>query len=249
LPRTSDLARLITDAKTLSDSWLMCQVDNTPMILLFRTGLLDRIADAVLALADVPDRARYLGALASSSLDLLGRQRSTAKDVLWEIELWAILKHRLFDATLEEPPDIVVKFSESRIGVACKKLYSEKHVQNVLSQAVSQIESSFDFGIVAVNIDDLVPANQILRTPTQETMAQYISDLNARFLASHERHFRKYLASGRAISALVSTSVVADVYGGGTRLHNATQSTVWTIPGLPLEKERQLKNFYNVLMA
>lgn len=249
LPPTTDLARLIADAKTLSDSWLMGQVDKHPMTLLFRTGLLDRIVDAVLPLADIPDRACYLEALASGSLDLLERQRSTAKDILWEIELWAILRRRSFDATLEEPPDIVVKFSDSRIGVACKKLYSEKHVQNVLSQAVSQIESSFDFGIVAVNIDDLVPANQILRTPTQETMAQYISDLNARFLGSHERHFRKYLASGRVISALVSTSVFADVYGGGTRFNNARQSTVWTIPGLPVEKERQLKNFYDVLMA
>jgi hypothetical protein len=249
LAPTSDLARLIADAKTLSDSWLMGQVDKYPLTILFRAGLLARIADAVLPLADVPDRTRFLEALASGSLDLLERKRSGAKDVLWELELWAILRRRLFDATLEEPPDIVVKFAELKIGVACKKLYSEKHVQNVLSQAVNQIESSFDFGIVAVNIDDLVPANQILRTPTQETMAQYISDLNARFIGEHERHFRKYLASGRVISALVSTSVLADVYRARTRFNTARQSTVWTIPGLPVEKDRQLKNFYNLLMT
>lgn len=249
LPLTSDFARLIADAKTLSDSWLMGQIDRHPMTLLFRAGLLDRIADAVLPLADVPERTRFLEALVSGSLDLLERKRSTAKNVLWELELWTILKRRSFDATLEEPPDIVVNFAESRIGIACKKLYSEKHVQNVLSQAVAQIESNFDFGIVAVNIDDLVPANQILRTPTQETMFQYISDLNARFLDSHERHFRKYLASGRVISALVSTSALADVYRGGTRFNHARQSTVWTIPGLPVEKDRQLRNFYAVLMA
>ena len=249
LSPTSGLAGLIADAKTLSDSWLIGQVDKHPITLLFHAAHLNRIADAILLIVDVSDRARFLEALASGSLDLLERNRSTAKDVLWELELWAILKHRSFDATLEEPPDIVVKFADSKIGIACKKLYSQKHVQNVLSEAVAQIESSFDFGIVAINIDDLLPANQILKTPTQETMAQYINDVNTRFLRAHERHFRKYLTSGRVISALISTSVLADVYLASTRLNIARQSTVWTIPGLPLEKERQLKNFYNMLMT
>jgi hypothetical protein len=246
---TSDLARLIEDAKTLSDSWLMGQVDKHATSLLFRAGMLDRIADAILPLSDVSDRTCFLDALQSGTLDLLDRKRSSAKDVLWELELWAVLRRRSFNATLEEPPDIVVTFAESKIGIACKKLYSQKHVQNVLSQAVAQIESNFDFGIIAVNIDDLVPANQILRARTHEGMAKYISDLNTRFLIGHERHFRKYLASGRVISALVSTSVLADVYGAPTRFNTARQSTVWTIPGLPFEKNLQLKSFYDVLMA
>jgi hypothetical protein len=249
LAHTSDLARLIADVKTLSDSWLMGQAEKYPITLVFRTGFFDRIADAVLPLRDVPDRARFLDALASGSLDLLERKQSNAKDVLWELELWAILKRRSFNATLEEPPDLIVKFGECRIGIACKKLYSEKHVQNVLSQAVAQIEASFDFGIVAVNIDDLVPANQILRTPTQETMSQYMSDFNARFLGAHERHFRKYLASGRVISAFVSISVLADVYRAHIRFNNARQSTIWTIPGLTPKKDRQLRNFYERLMG
>lgn len=249
LPGTADLARLIANAKTLSDSWLMGQAENHPMTLLFRVGHFDRIADAVLPLRDVADRTRFLNALASGSLDLLERKQSNAKDVLWELELWAILNRRSFVATLEEPPDLIVEFGDTRIGIACKKLYSEKHVQNVLSQAVAQIEESFDFGIVAVNIDDLVPANQILRTPTQEVMGQYISNLNARFLGEHERHFRKYLATGRVISAMISTSVLVDVYRDRPRFNNARQITVWTIPGLPPEKNRQLRNFYGRLMA
>jgi hypothetical protein len=86
LPVTSDLARLIADAKTFSDSWLMGQVDRHRMTLLFRAGLLDRIADAVLPLAEVSDRARFLQALVSGSLNLLERKRSAAKDALWELE-------------------------------------------------------------------------------------------------------------------------------------------------------------------
>jgi len=249
LAPTSDLARLIGGAKALSDAWLMGHEDKLPMNVLFHVSLLDRIADAVLPLRAMPDRTRFLTALASGSLDLLQRKKSYAKNVLWELELWSILKRRDFDATLKEPPDIVVNFEDSKIGIACKKLYSDRHVQNVLSQAVAQIEATFDFGIVAVNIDELFPSDKILGTPTQEAMSQYIDDLNARFLNSHERHFRKYLGSGRLISAFISTSVLADVYRGGTRLNSARQSTVWAISGLPPDKEQALTKFYDRLMG
>ena len=248
LPLTCDLARLIEDAKTFSDSWLLNRIDGLPMTQLFRVGHLDRVAEAILPLRSIPGRTNYLTALTSGSLDLLARERSGAKNILWEVEFWAVLKRRSFRAHLCEPPDIVVDFEGAKIGIACKKLYSEKHVQNVLSEAVAQIEASFDFGIVAVNLDDLVPANQILRTPNQQTMGEFINDLNVKFLHRHERHFRKYLASGRMLSALVSTSVLADIYAESTRFNNARQATIWTIPGLPEEKKKQLIRFYEQLM-
>ncbi|MFL6656006.1 MAG: hypothetical protein ACJ8KA_14550, partial [Sulfurifustis sp.] len=212
LPATCYLARLVADAKTLSDSWFLNQSDESSATVLFRAGHLGRIAEAVLPLSNVADRATYLAALTSGSLDLLARDQSRAKDVLWEIELWSILRRRSIDAELKEPPDIVAHFEDSTIGIACKKLYSEKHVQNVLSQGVAQIESSFDFGILAINIVDLIPENQILRVTTQLAMSRYLNDLNVRFLHRHDRHFRKYLKSGRVLSALILTSVLADVY-------------------------------------
>ena len=248
---TSDLARLISDAKALSDSWLTGQADRLAMSELFRVALLDRIASAALPLKDVdePERGNFLAALTSGSLNLLDGKRSSAKDVLWELEFWSTLKRRSFDARLEEPPDVVLHFESSKIGIACKKLYSERHVQNVVSQAVKQIESAFDFGIIAVNIDDLIPANQILRTPTHEAMSQHVNNINIRFLRSHERHFQKYLSPGRVISAFVSTGLIADIYRAGTRFNNVRQSTVWTIPGLAEDKEQALKRFYRRLMG
>ncbi len=248
LPDGCDLARLIADAKSLSDQWL---TDHTKlqMTLLFRAINLDRIADAVLPLQSVTDRAKYLRSLTSSSLDSLDRQTSSAKNILWELELWSILRGHGLDAALQEPPDIVVSFEGLEVGLACKKFYSEKHVQNVLSKAVAQIESSFELGIVAVNLDDLIPENRILRTATHQSMSQYIADFNASFIRSHERHFRRYLATGRVISALVSTSVLADVQHGWPRVNYARQSTVWIIPGLKAEKEKQLKRFYDKFMG
>lgn len=249
LSPASDLAKLISDAKTLSDAWLMGQADKLPMTVLFRVAHLDRIAAAILPLSDVQGRSKYLNALGSGSLDLLSRKRSNAKDILWELELWSMLKRRSFDADLEDPPDIVVNFQGMKIGIACKKLYSEGHVQNVLSQAVAQIEPRFDFGIAAMCIDDLLPPKEILRAPTQEVMSQEIKKINAQFLQSHERHFRKYLGSGRLISAVISTSVLADTYREKPRFNNARQSTAWTIPGLSTKKELALKKFYSRLMG
>lgn len=249
LAKTSELAQLIRVAKALSDAWLMGQEGELPVSVLFRVAVLDRIAGAVLPLRALPDRTRFLTALNSGNLDLLQRKKSYAKNVLWELELWSILKRRDFDASLEEPPDIVVRFGDLKIGIACKKLYSNRHLQNVLSQAVAQIEPTFDFGIVAINLDDLVPSDSILRTPTQQAMSQYIDAWNSRFLNSHERHFRRYLADGRLISALVSTGALADVYRASTRLNYARQSTVWTISGLRPDKERALRKFYDQLMG
>jgi hypothetical protein len=248
LPKTCDLAGLIDDAKSLSDSWLGSVGDGLSVTVLFRACLLARIADAVLPLSRVPDRAKYLTAI-TGSLNLLSRRRSKAKDVFWELELWWILLEHSFHATLAEPPDIVITFEDSKIGVACKKVYSERHIQNVLSEAVGQIEGAFDFGIVALNLDELVPANHLCQAQTGEGIGLLLDEINIRFLALHERHLRKYLASGRLLSAYVSTAAIADILASRARIHSARQSTVWTIPGLPPTKERQLKRFYDQLLS
>jgi len=167
LPDGCDLARHIADAKSLSDHWLTDHA-KLQMTLLFRAINLNRIADVVLPLQSVTDRAKYLRLLTSGSLDSLDRQTSKAKNLLWELELWSMLRSHDLDAALQEPPDIVVSLEGLEVGFACKKFYSEKHVQNVLSKAVAQIESGFEIGVVAVNLDDLFPANQILSTATHQ---------------------------------------------------------------------------------
>ena len=60
LPPTCDLARLIAEAKALSDSWFLNRVDKLSVISLFRASHLDRIANAVLPLEHVSNRTKYL---------------------------------------------------------------------------------------------------------------------------------------------------------------------------------------------
>jgi hypothetical protein len=247
LPKTCHLSQLIEDARILSDAWLLNRKHELTATRQFRVMHLNRIADAVLPLHDIPERTKYLVSLTSGNLDLLSRHRCHAKDVLWELELWSALRSRSFDVSLLEP-DILARFEGLKLAIACKKLHSDRHLQNVLSRGVAQVKSSSDFGIVAINIDDLIDANVILRIGSVAMAERFVTAINDRFLFVHDRHFRKYLSSGRLLCVLVSTAVIADIPSARPRFHNVRRSSIWTIPGLPVEKERMLRRFYSQLM-
>lgn len=173
----SYLSKLIEDTSVLSDAWLCNDHEHLTTLRLFSASQLDRVAAAALPLGVSVQAREYLDALLIGSLDLLNREQSNAKDTLWELELWQILSRMGMCVALEEP-DIVVNFNGARIGIACKKFYSESNVSKVLSQAVSQFEGDFDFGMIAINLDDLTPADTILRAISVEQMSEKLSELN-----------------------------------------------------------------------
>ncbi len=242
------LAKLIENAKTLSDKWLMNDLEQTSTINAFYALHLQRVADAVLTLADVPDKKRYLRKLMSGEIDFFSRGPSQAKSFLWELELWSLLRERGAEAILEDPPDIVITLSGKTLGIACKKIFSENNVEKVLSEAVNQVKDCYDVGVVAINIDDLTPGNMVLKVNTEREMAHLLQDVCAKFLSRHERHFRKYLSTGRLVAALVAVHVIADVKEWEVAINNSRQSTVWTIPGLAPEKESLLHQFQQIIL-
>ena len=247
LPPGCYFADLVADVTKLSDAWLMNDLDTANAQLLFRASAIDRIADAVLPLATVPNRNKYLTALTSGSLDLLQREQSMAKDIFWELELWSTLNRRGITATLHEP-DLVVHFEDATVGIACKKLYSENNVAKVLSQGVSQIEATHKFGLLALNLDDLLPGGKILQETTEEAMGERIQEINHLFLNTHKRHFMRYLQPGRVILTMVSTTLLADLSSHKPQFNVGSQATFWTVPGLPSEKLKQLQRFHFQLM-
>ena len=208
----------------------------------FSAAQMERIAKAAEILSTVPNARPYLADLLDGSINLLDRDRSKAKDTLWELELLRMLLDIGIKAELGEP-DLILKFEGAKVGVACKKLYSEANVSKVLSEAIAQIERGFDFGIVALNLDDLLPANKLLEAPTIKSMTGVLEvRLNA-FMQEHERHLRRYLEPGRAMTALVSCAALADIPSANPRFLNARQSVAWHIPGLPSANDQQMANF------
>ena len=101
---------------------------------------------------------------------------------------------------------------------------------------------------MAFNIDDLLPKNYVIRANNQEQSGRLINQMNLKFIRHHERHFRKYLSSGRVLSAFVSTCVLVETPEGEAKLNNQRQSTIWMIPGLETKKEAIFKKLYNQVM-
>lgn len=190
---------------------------------------IQRLADALLPLSGNPQAHEKLAETLNGSINLLCRNRSKAKDTLWELEMHRILSNLEFNTQFAEP-DLIVTLADISTGVACKKLYSEANVEKVLSQAVCQIEQNCKSGIVALDIEDLLPENAVLKVPDFYDMSTCLNQHNNSFMKRHERHIRKYLEPGRAISVVVSCAAIVDIFDRTPRFHNARQTTIWNIP-------------------
>ena len=248
IPTNSGLGQLIRNAEVVSENWLLDKQDRMNHEMFFLSIHLDRVADAILPLMAVPRKDQYLRDLLSGSLNFFERRHSKAKNVFWELELWSKLLRRTEKVYLNEPPEIVVEYGTSRVGIACKKLYSEKHVQNVLSQAVGQIEGEFEFGIVGINIDDLLPEDMVLKSHSSKGASEQLNRFNSSFISNHMRHFRRYLSAGRIISAIISCSIVTDVESERPQFRNSYQWTVWTLPEISPHQREHVNHFYDTVM-
>jgi hypothetical protein len=246
LRKSPSLTQLFNMTVEMSNSWDRDLKDDVTFPHLLAAAQVERIATAALAVAEVP--SSILRSLLTGSLNLLGRERSKAKDTLWELELFRILVDHHIDARLDEP-DLSVRFYGAPVGFACKKIYSEANVSKVLSTAVSQIKREGEFGIIALNLDDLLPENAILKAPTLAVMLSMLEERINAFLRAQERYLRKYLTSGRAISALVSCGAIAHVETAENRFMNARQTIVWQVPGIPEAKAEQMNQFLNAINA
>ena len=224
----SNLAKLVEDANDLTAS---NAGGATLRERAFSAIQLNRIALAALPLGISTTAKKYLRRLLQGSVNPLSRDRSIAKDALWELVLWQQFAGMDVDATLEEP-DIVANFDGNRVGIACKKIYSERGVEKVISNAVHQIKCCGDFGIVALNLDDLLPANPHLQYGSIIQVATKLHEMQVDFAHRHNRYIRKYLASGRAIAVWFSMSMLTDIESVAQRFSINRQSLSWTIPGL-----------------
>jgi hypothetical protein len=245
LNKNCDLAKHIAAAVVVSDHWFAGKGRSIQVELLFRGIQMDRIATAVLAAKESANIAEHLRHLASGRLDILDRRPSKAKSTLWELELHSVLRTKGVVADLAEP-DIVARIDDKVLGIACKKIYSHENVEKTLSVAVDQIELVSQFGLLAINIDDLWPPNQLRVATSEQYLAHTLSQENLQFLDRHDRHFRKYLSSGRVMGALVASGGIGYVQPSYL---SGRQFTTWSMPGLEPEKKKLLDELQNRLQS
>jgi hypothetical protein len=248
LNSTSQLYGLLESAEELVDEWASGNSETTNMPLLFKSLHVERISNAIQVLSSEYLREKYLKDLLRGTLNFFEREPSHAKSILWELEVCTKIRKAIPDTQLAEP-DVVVSLQGQEIAIPCKKIFSEKGVPKVLSNAVSQFENLFDFGIVAINIDDLIPADVLLKARTFEELNDKLHSANMIFLANHERHFNKYLSKSRIIAAIASTALVADIRDESPRFNNAHQWAIWTTPELLPAHAKAIEAFRERVMS
>ncbi|CEP34098.1 MULTISPECIES: hypothetical protein [unclassified Halomonas] len=236
------LFSLLSSARDVASEWARGNVEETNMNKFFCTLHVERIYSAVRLLESENNKDKYLRDLLNGSLNFFDRSISHAKSILWELEAFAKIKKVIPDTALDEP-DVVVKLNQLNIGLSCKKIFSEKGVPKVLSNAVSQIEKRHEFGIVAMNIDDMIPDSVLLKASTFDEAGDKLHARNLDFLARHERHFNKYFMSSRIVGVLVSTSMITDILEESPKFNNFSQWAIWTVPDLKPEHAEAVNEF------
>lgn len=130
------------------------------------------------------------------------------------------------------------------MGIACKKIVSSNNIEKQISKGVKQIEiNNFDFGIVAINIDNLTPEKSILKIDVLSDALDFLHKINMNFIEENERHFLKYLKDSRIIAVIIHSSVIADISLNKPQFNNLSQTTMWSIKNLDSRLKNKIDQF------
>lgn len=242
LPLACGLAQFIAKAVRTADAWAAHPLGQTKFVDLFAAMHLSRIARALSILKDIPARERYLRRLARGEIDFFERKQSDAKNVLFELEFFASLRSRAPNSELRDPPDIVLPLSKGELGIACKKVYSERSVEKALSVAVSQVKN-FEIGVIALNIDEVIPGNHVVKARTLEEAKTILQRPLERFQITHARYLDKYLGDERIVAAAIEINSIVDAPSSVPRFNLSREVTLWTSRTLSTAKEALLEEF------
>jgi len=227
--------------KLLNNTLLNFNDTNSPYEV-FDALSVDRIYSALLNL-DNNNSNDYLKHLLKGTLDFRDINPSHAKNILFELEVIGSIKKVFTEAYLGEP-DIVVPFKDGDVGIACKKVVSKKNLKKQLSQGVKQIQkNNFKFGIVAINIDNILPEKKLLEASSREYALDVLHERNMTFIEEYDRFFLKYLNDSRLMALLIVSSTIADVKSASPRYYNISQSTIWTLENLEVSHKAKINKF------
>ena len=246
--RDSALGKLLRDAESLAKEW-----DEGNRAQEFRrlvnAAHANRIAEAILAVRDDADAQQCLSRIAGNDMNLSGRAPSQGKDHLWELDLLYALRRHGFSVKLVDPPDIVIDLCVSPFPVACKKIYSEKGVEAQLRKGVKQLAQHGGRGLVALNIDDLVPDDTILRTRDRREASDFLNKFNEDFVERNRLTLQRFVKERRCDGILISTSVLADLENSKPRFNLVTESMLWTLDSAPPETVTRIAELRKGLLS
>jgi hypothetical protein len=229
--RDSALGKLLREAESLAMEWDAGN-QNQEFRRLLNAAHANRIAEAILSVRDDPNSQQCLARIAGNDMNLSGRAISQGKDHLWELDLIYALRRHGFSAELVDPPDIVVDLAGAPFPIACKKVYSEKGVQAQMRKGVDQLKGQGGAGLVALNIDDLVPNGTILASASRAQASDFLAKFNSDFVERHRLVLQRFVKEGRCDGVLASTATLADLRDSKPRFNLITETTLWTLDSI-----------------
>ncbi|GGE82025.1 hypothetical protein [Massilia psychrophila] len=225
----SALSKLLNQAARLSKEWESRSAANHTRTLV-DSGHANRIIQAVIKGASDPGSLECMKRIANKDVDLSQRAASQGKDALWELEFLAMLKSKGVKAHLSEP-DIVANFLFDDCSIACKKVYSDegRAVESQVRAGAKQIERSGRPGIVALNIDDLVPAHVLVKAKTTDAAMDALANLVRSFLDRHQMRVQRFVKDGRIDGIVISVTVPSDIEMSSPNFNQLVQMTLWSL--------------------
>lgn len=220
----SALSQLLSQADKLSLAWAE-QVKPDDRVV-WEAAFVNRLADAVTNLPDEPGIQEALKRMAGGVMQPDDRNTSQGKDALWELVLLSDLKSRGLAAKAAEP-DILVDFGMGDYPIACKKIWSESGVEKRVSHAAKQLAPFNNGGVIALNLDDLVPVGKAVSVPTKELAKAVLTKFNLDFIERHRDVLQDAVMSGKCDGFFISTTAFAVLAEEETSAYLATQGSLW----------------------
>ena len=221
----SSLSQFLGQAETLDREWHDGTASSIEV--LRDAAHVNRLALAVLALRDDPAVREPLCRMAGNVMMPDSRRQSRGKDALWEIVLLADLRSAGVEVRFEDPPDIVAKLNGADYPVACKKVWTETGVKEHIRKAGTQLRRFGNGGVIALNLDDLVPAGRLLRHDDRSSAGKFLDQFNLDFIERHRSVLQKAVIEGRCDGVWVSVCAVTDLVTEQTRFNLYTQTAIW----------------------
>lgn len=198
-----------------------------------------RILKAVEAVLDDAGAKEAIHRITTSDMNLDTRKSSNGKDALWELDLYRRLKMGGIPIRVEEP-DLVISLGENygEYAIACKKIWSVRSLKVRLKQGSDQLKTHKKPGVIALNLDDILPKASFFAFPTEAELKQHIDEFNSRFVKENEHHFVSIMNRGGCDGVLVSTSLIAKVPDLNLPMNLVRSSASWTNRKEPNVQER-----------
>jgi len=190
------------------------------------------IAEALEIAIGEPGAREVVHRIVTSDMSLSERRWSNGKDALWELDLYRRLKLGGAEVIFGEP-DLVLELSNGlgKLGLACKKTYSESGVAEALNGGCDQLRKHRMPGIVAFNLDDLVDERSVLSVPSNETLHEALISKVRKFVTNHAATLNRAIERGECDGVLISITVVSQVHDAASPIRLARAPMLYGYPG------------------